>query len=238
MTYLLEEYVKEKIYIVEYPLRFAGMDIFSRMTIVKLDNGQLWVHSPSEIDEELKEAIDSLGEVGYIIAPGNFHHLNVANAQSLYPNAETFLCPGLEKKRPDLTFDWILGNRPDPRWGSEFEQVVILGTRIINEVAFLHVATKTLILVDLIENIGDEYEEDAGLLLKFWWKAVFHMWNNPKAAPEYQMAWGDKEVVKKALNKILAWDFERIIIAHGSLIDDEAKAVAQKAWRKVLRHTN
>lgn len=238
MAYSIQEYVKEKIYIVEYPLRFGGMDLFSRMTLVKLDSGKLWVHSPSEIDAELKVAIDNIGEVGYLLAPGNYHHLNIASAQSLYPDAETFLCPGLEKKCPDLSFDWILGNQPDPRWGSEFEQVVVQGTRIINEVVFFHIATKTLILVDLIENIGDDYEHDAGLLLQFWWKAVFHMWNNPKAAPEYQLGWGNKEIVKKALGKILTWDFERIILAHGNLIEQDAKSVAQKAWRKVLGHSD
>lgn len=138
------------------------------------------------------------------------------------------------KKRPELQFDWILGNRPDPRWGSEFEQVVIQGTRIISEVAFLHKKSGTLILVDLLENIGDDYTHDAGLLLKFWWKAVFHMWNHPKAAPEYQLGWGDKEIVRKGLEKILSWEFDRIILAHGNTIESNARAILIKAWENVL----
>ena len=235
MSYLLEEYVPEKIYIVEYPIHYAGLDLFSRMTVVRLDDGKLWVHSPCQLDAQLKFAIDRLGEVAYIIAPGNFHHLHVADFQNHYPAAETFLCPGLEKKRPDLKFDWILGNRPDPRWGSEFEQVAIHGTRIISEVAFVYKKSRTLILVDLLENIGDDYEHEAGLLLKFWWKAIFHMWNNPKAAPEYQLGWGDKEVVREGLNKILSWEFDRIILAHGNLIESNAQAVLKKAWDKVLQ---
>lgn len=235
MTYKIEEYIQGKIYIVEYPIRFAGMDLFSRMTIVKLSDGKLWVHSPSKVDAELKAHLDELGEVTYIIAPGNYHHLNVSHFQSAFPNAETYLCPGLESKRADLEFDWILGNRCDPRWKNEFEQVVIHGTRIINEVAFFHQSTKTLILVDLIENIGDDYTHEAGLLLQFWWKAVLNMWNNPKAAPEYQLGWGDKAVVKKSLNRILDWDFEKIILAHGNLIENDAHAVATKAWENVLQ---
>ena len=234
MTYSVDEYIPGKIYIVEYPIRFAGMDIFSRMTIVRLENNKLWVHSPCKFDPELKSEIDRLGDIAYIIAPGNFHHLFVPELQSAYPDAETFLCPGLERKRADLDFDWILGNHPDPRWEQEFEQVAIQGTRIINEVAFLHKSTRTLILVDLIENIGDDYTHEAGRLLKFWWKAVFHMWNKPKPAPEYQLGWGDKDVVKKGLEKILSWDFERIILAHGNLIETDAKGIATKAWRNVL----
>lgn len=235
MSYTIEEYVPGSIYIVEYPIRFGGMDLFSRMTIVRLEDGKLWVHSPCNLDVLLKAKIDELGEVAYILAPGNFHHLWVSDFQQAYPDAETFLCPGLEKKRADLKFDWMLGNRPDSRWEADFDQVLIQGTRIINEVAFLHKSSSTLILVDLLENIGDDYTHGASLLLKFWWKAVFHMWNNPKAAPEYQMGWGDKDIVKKGLEKILSWDFDRIILAHGNTVELNAKDVARKAWQKVLK---
>jgi hypothetical protein len=234
MPYSLEEYVPGKIYIVEYPIHYGGMDLFSRMTLVRLDDGKLWVHSPCQLDAQLKFAIDRFGEVAYILAPGNFHHLYVSDFQGHYPDAETFLCPGLEKKRPDLKFDWIPGNHPDPRWHSEFDQVAIQGTRIISEVAFVHKTTRTLILVDLLENIGDDYTHEAGLLLQFWWKAVFKMWNNPKAAPEYQLGWGNKEIVKNCLEKILSWDFDHIILAHGNLIESNAKGVLIKAWENVL----
>ena len=237
MVYQVQEYISDKIFIVEYPVRFGGMDLYSRMTMVKLSYGKLWLHSPCKLEPGFKSQIDGIGEVGYIVAPGNFHHLHVADIQSQYPEAETFLCPGLERKRADLKFDWILGNRPDPRWASEFEQVVIQGTRIINEVVFFHRPTNTLIVVDLLENIGDDYTHEAGLLLKFWWKAVFHMWNNPKAAPEYQLGWGDRSIVRKALETILSWDFERIILAHGNLIDRDAKAIAARAWENVLNAT-
>lgn len=234
MSYSLTEYVTEKIYIVEYPIRYGGMDLYSRMTLVRLNDGKLWIHSPCKIDSDLKAAINKLGEVAYILAPGNFHHLHIPDFQQEYPNAETFLCPGLEKKRADIKFDWILGNQPDHRWQGEFEQVLIQGTRIITEVAFLHKSSKTLILVDLLENIGDDYSHEADAILKFWWKAVFHMWNNPKAAPEYQMAWGNKNLVKQGLEKILSWDFERIILAHGNTIEKNAKQIATHAWENVL----
>ena len=75
------------------------------------------------------------------------------------------------------------------------------------------------------------------LLLQFWWKAVLRMWNNPKAAPEYQMGWGDKVAVKKSLKRILDWDFGKIILAHGNLIEHDARAVATKAWEKVLQES-
>ena len=86
----------------------------------------------------------------------------------------------------------------------------------------------------MLENIGDDYQHPASLLLRFWWKAVYKMWNNPKAAPEYQMGWGKKEIVKKGLDKILSWPSERIILAHGELIEGNVSDVLRRAWCRVL----
>jgi len=230
----LKEYIKDQIWILEYPVRFAGMDIFGRTTIIRLENGDLIVHDPCKIDDSTKGEIDEIGKVKYIIAPGSYHYLFVTDFQKKYPNAETFICPGLERKRPDIKFDWILGNKPDHRWEDAIEQVLVQGTKIIWEVAFYHKSSRTLILVDLLENIGDDYQHEAGLLLQFWWKAILRMWNNPKPAPEYQMGWGNKAIVKIALEKILGWDAKRVIIAHGENIEEQVNETLAKAWKRIL----
>ena len=157
----------------------------------------------------------------------------VESAQRAFPDAETFICPGIERKRPEIDFDWLLSDRPDKRWEDDFEQVLVRGNKYIWEVAFFHKVTRTLILVDLIENITDE-TEGVSWTLKLWWKLVFRMWNNPKPAPEYQLGWKDKKAASKSLKKILSWDFERIIISHGDLIEEKAKEVALQAWQQPL----
>jgi len=230
----ITEYVENQLWIVEYPVRFGGMDLFARMTIIKLTNGELLIHDPCNISDATRSEIDALGEVKYIIAPGNFHHLFVTDFQTLYPNAKTYICPGLEKKRPDITFDGILSNTADPHWAGDLDQVVIEGTKYIWEVAFFHKPSKTLILVDLLENIGDNYTHHAGLYLRFWWKLIFRMWNNPKAAPEYQLGWGNKKLVQRGLTKILNWNADRIILAHGENIKGNINTVLSTAWEKVL----
>nr|BAJ07074.1 putative uncharacterized protein [uncultured bacterium] len=230
----LTEYVSGNIWLLEYPVRFGGMDLFGRTTIIRLENGDLIVHDPCKIDDSTKAKIDEIGIVKYIIAPGSYHHLFVADFQKKYPNAETFLCPGLERKRPDIKFEWVLGNKPDHRWEDDIDQVLVQGTKHIWEVAFFHKSSRTLILVDLLENIGDDYRHEAGLLLRFWWKGIFRMWNNPKAAPEYQMGWGNREIVKISLNKILSWDATRVIIAHGENIEEHVRETLARAWERVL----
>ena len=67
-----------------------------------------------------------------------------------------------------------------------------------------------------------------------WQELVFRLWNRPKAAPEYRLGWTDKAAAAQALRRILAWEFERIIIAHGDLIESDAHAVARAAWQQLL----
>jgi len=229
----LYEYQKNMIWIKEYPIHYAGTRFNSRMTIIRLSSGSLFIHSPCEIDEDTKIAVEKLGRVEFIVAPGSYHHLYVNSAQRAFPEAETFICPGIERKNPEIEFDWLLGDRPDERWEDDLEQVLVRGNKYIWEVAFYHKATKSLILVDLIENFTDE-TADVNWTLELWFQVVFRMWDNPKPAPEYQLGWKDREAASKSLKKILSWDFERIILSHGDLIEENAKSVAIHAWRRPL----
>jgi hypothetical protein len=127
----------------------------------------------------------------YLVAPGTYHYQHMASAQAAFPAAETFICPGVERKCPELKFDWLLGDTAPDAWRGQLDQVLVRGSRWIWEIAFFHRVTRTLILVDLVENFTDRTPR-ANWELKIWWKAVFQMWNNPKPAPEYQWGWRDK----------------------------------------------
>ena len=225
----LTEFVPGSIWLQEYPIDYAGCDFNARMTVIKLTDSRLVLHSPCEIDAETKAAISALGDVACIVAPGSYHYFHVASAQAAFPDAETYICPGVERKQPELDFDWLLGDRPPALWDGVLDQVLVRGNKHIWEVAFFHRPSKTLLLVDLIENITDQ-TPNVNWVLKFWWKLVFHMWNRPKPAPEYQMGWKDKAAARKSLEKMLQWDFDKIILAHGDLIEADAKERAMEAW--------
>ncbi len=223
------ELLPDQIWLVDYPIRYAGCDFDARMTVVRLSNGGLWLHSPCEITQELGIELRALGDVTQIVGPGNFHWFHLKSAQTAFPDAQLHICPGIERKVPDLAFDWILGDRPPAAWEVDFDQVLVRGTRYIWEVAFLHRQSRTLILTDLVELIGDNTPNVNGML-KFWWKAVFRMWNKASPAPEYRLGWKDKEAALMSLERILAWDFERVIIGHGDLIERDAKQIVREAW--------
>ena len=225
----LTEFVTGQIWLKEYPIHFAGCDFNARMSVIRLPNSTLLLHSPCEVDSQTKKAISALGDVAYIVAPGSYHHLHIPSAQAAFPQAETYICPGIERKRPEIDFDWFLADQPPEDWEDALDQVLVRGNKYIWEVAFLHKPSRTLLLVDLIENFTDQ-TPNVNWQLKLWWKVVFHMWDHPKPAPEYQLGWKDKAAARKSLERILDWDFERVILSHGDLIDEDAKAIAREAW--------
>ncbi len=229
----LEEYIPGTIWLCRYPIGYFGVSFDARMSVIRLAGGRLVLHSPCEIDATLADAISALGRVAAIVAPGNFHHLHVASAQTAFPDARTFICPGVEKRAPSLVYDQVLGDDAPELWSAELDQVLVRGNSWIWEVAFFHRATKTLIVVDLVENFTDRTPR-ANWHLKLWMKLVFRMWDNPKPAPEYQLGWRDKAAARASLARILEWDFRRVILSHGDLIEDNARQIVEKAWRRPL----
>ena len=203
------------------------------MTVIRLASGELMLHSPCNITTAMAKEISTLGPVAHIVAPGNFHHMYVATAQAAFPRAKTWICPGIERRRRSLKYDGLLGDVAPVDWAGEIDQALVHGTRIMREVAMFHRASRTLILVDLIENFTDATPHTGGGL-KFWFKYVFRMWNNPRPAPEYRMGWSDRQAAAKSLRHILGWDFHRIVLSHGDLIERAAREVAIKAWVRIL----
>src|SRR5687767_13093539 len=84
------------------PIRFYGLETGTRMTVVELGGGGLFVHSPVALDSALEAQVRALGPVEVIVAPSRFHHLSVGPWMERFPEAAVHCCPGLEKKRPDV----------------------------------------------------------------------------------------------------------------------------------------
>jgi hypothetical protein len=233
MTPLLEVFVPDALWTRDYVVRLGGARLNARMTVIKLRNGDIVVHSPCAFEGSLAAEVAGLGRVAAIIAPGNFHWLHVRSCQQAFPDAATYICPGVEKRAKALTFDFVLGDEAPPLWADELSQVALQGTRLIREVAFFHRASRTLVLVDLVENVTSA-TPGTNLFLRIVFR-MLGMWNRPSPAPEYSLAWGDKARVREGLERILAWDFERVILSHGDIITRDAKQVVAGAWRRVLR---
>jgi len=228
----LDELIPGAVWLHEYGVRLGGARFHARMTVIRLRSGEVVIHSPCAFDASLAAEVSALGRVAAIVAPGNFHSLHVPSCQQAFPGALTFICPGTEKRAKALRYDEVLGDAAPALWADELAQVVVAATRVMHEVVFFHRASRTLILVDLVENFTAA-TAGTNWFLRAAFRAV-GMWNRPTPAPEYKLGWGDKASVRGAMQRILAWDFDRVVLSHGDLITHDAKATVVRAWRKIL----
>ena len=106
-----DEYANGAVWLKRYPVIYSGMTFSARTSLIRLRDGSLIVHSPSPIDDGVLRDVESIGELKHIIAPGSFHYFYVVDWQKSFPDAVTWICPGVERKRADLHFDWLLGDR-------------------------------------------------------------------------------------------------------------------------------
>lgn len=226
----LVEYVPDLVWVKEHPLSLMGGALRTRMTVLRLDGG-LCLHSPVPIDDSTRDEIEKLGTVIALVAPSNCHHLFFANAQQAFPRARSYGTVEVQRKRKDLRFDELIGATPPSCWSGQMEQVFV-GNRLMREVEFLHRASRTLIAVDLVENFSDRTTGTNGVL-RAMLKALA-MWGRPCAAPELRWFTFDREGARRAIEQVLAWDFDRVVLAHGDLLDHSAHDAIRAAWRWAL----
>lgn len=212
--------------VAEQPLRYLGVALTTRMTIIRLANGALAVHSPIHLGDDLGAAVARIGSVRYIVAPNRFHHLFVGDWQKANPEAQTFCAPGLDTKRSDLKFTATLGDSPRPEWADEVDQTLMRAFPPLNETVFFHRSSRTLIFTDLLFNITRHDSAYARVLLRL--DGAFH---GPAVPRSFRLLMRRRRADRAAfLQKLLAWDFDRAILAHGEIIDSGAKAVVERAW--------
>ena len=227
--------VAPNLWVADQSLRFLTLEVGSRMTVVRLSNGDIVLISPIAMDDGDRDAMDGLGTVRHIIAPNLFHHLSAGTAQALWPDAELWGPPGLAEKRSDLTFDRQLADTG--QFGGvldylSFEGVAALlptGIYPFNERVFCHHPSGTLIVTDTAFNIDRDNTWRTRWVMKL-------LGSYGTLRPSLLEKWGtrDKDVVERSLRQVLAWDFDRAIPGHGSIVKTGAKAQLKAGYEWLL----
>ena len=205
-------------------LRFFGLETGTRMTIVRLANGGLFVHSPVALDGELRAAVDALGPVTAIVAPSRFHHLYVGAWAAAYPAASVSGCPGLEKKRQDIAWSRILGDEPAAEWRGELDQVFFGARSLENEVVFFHRASKTIVSSDFVFNLATHSSALTRTV------AFLLGQRKPGTTLLEHLLIGERAAAREQIGRIAAWNADRIVLAHGDVIPERATAVVRDAY--------
>jgi hypothetical protein len=209
-----------------------GVTFPLRMTIARLPEG-LWLCSPIALDDALVAEIDALGEVRSIVAPNGFHHLFAGHALARWPGATLFASAAIRRKRPDLPRAKWLEPGDATRWVPELDACRIDGMPRLDEWVFFHRPSRSLIATDLVFNIV----EPRGLLTPLVLRIVGA---NRKLAQSRVFARlvAERDATTASLRRILAWEIERVVPAHGEIVRDDARArLRQVLGRWLADHT-
>ena len=217
------------LWVTDAPLRFLGLEIGARMTVVRLPGGALWLHSPIAAAAELRDAVAALGPVTYLVAPNKLHHLFVEDWQEAFPSAALFVAPGLDVKRPGLAVSGVLEDAPDPGWQTTIDQVRVEGFPFSNEVVFLHRPSGTLLLTDLALNIGPG---DAPLTRLMFRLMGAYGRLTPTVLEKVLVR--DRAALRRSFERILAWPFERVVVAHGDVLESGGREALIRGYHWLL----
>lgn len=221
--------LSEGLFTVECRHNFLGIDVGGRMNVVMLPSGGLFLHSPVSLTEGLRDWLSTLGEVRYVIAPNKFHHIHVADYVRAYPGAEFLAAPGLPEKRRDIPFTGTLGGDAPSGWEGVIEHFVFGGMPAMNESVFLHKPSATLILTDLLFNFTGELT---------WGQKLFTFLEDARGGPSVSLLMRhflikDKNAVRESADRVLEWDFDRVLLAHKDMIERDGRDAFRRAYEKV-----
>ena len=219
----------DDLFVVDAPQRFLGVEVGTRMTIVRLPDARLWLHSPIPVTDDVLRDVQAIGEVACLVAPNRFHHLYAAAWQDAAPGADLFVAPGLETKRSDLDVAGVLGEAPEPAWQGCLDQVVLSGLPALNEVVFFHRASATLVACDLAFNIGPGSPTSTRLFFKM--SGAYG-----RLTPTWieRLMVRDRPTFRTALERMLDWPFERVVVSHGDVVEHGGREQIERSYAWLL----
>jgi hypothetical protein len=207
------------------------------MTVVRLGNGDVWLHSPTRFNAELRRQIETLGPIRHLVAPNIAHWTHLKDWQVGCPAAKTSAAPNLRQRpqvrKEGLRLDRDLTDEPPEEWSAEIEQIVVPGGSGFREVAFFHRPTRTLILTDLIQNLEPE-KLPPGTRLFAKLTGVQAPSGKAPAYLRLVVRLRRKEA-KEAVSRIVAWNPERVIFSHGRWFEKDGTANLKGAFTWLLR---
>jgi hypothetical protein len=215
----------DDLWVVDAPLSVAGIALGTRMTVIRLADGSLFLHSPSQLSSKLCAELEALGSVEHIVAPNKIHHLFVSDYATAFPDAKRYAAPGLEKKRPQLDFHFVLEPAVPEPWSGQIDQVCFQGANTVNEVVFFHRASRTLLLTDLAFN----FQHTNSLWTKFWLK-VDGAYRTFGPSRMVRVLIRDREAARRSMDEVLSWDFDRVIVTHGIVLQQSGKRMVRSAF--------
>jgi len=215
----------EGIWIEIGPAKILGMRLTTTMTVLRLRDETLLVHSPLALTEERRAAVDALGVLKHLYAPSTYHERHMADWAEAYPAARLHAPAGLVRERPDLRIDRVIGSMPEAAFAGVVDEMTIDGFRL-EETVLIYRPERTLIVADLVHNVGRP---------QGWWTAFYTrlMGFYDRVAISRMLRWlafSDRAAARRSIDELLKRPFDRLIVGHGTPLTSEAREAIAEAF--------
>ena len=207
------------------PVRILGMRLTTTMTVLRLPDGSLLLHSPLPLTSERRAAVEALGPVAHLYAPSRYHDLRIGEWAAAFPSARLHAPSGLVKERSDVRVDRVIGSAPEPAFLGVIDELTIEGFRLEETVLIYHPA-QTLVVADLVHNVGRP---------QHWWTKFYTrtMGFYDCVALSRMLRWtafSDRAAARCSIDELLTRSFDRLIVGHGQPLTAGGREVLARAF--------
>lgn len=219
--------VADRLWSLERPVRFSGVRLRARTTVVRLDDGGLLLHSPAPPTEALAAELRALGPVRWLVIPNCFHHLGAPAAAAAFPEARVVGPASARPKQPALRIDVDLHDGQLGALLPEVEAIPLRGVPFLDETVLFHRPTQTLLGADLV------LSADAADHWTWRWAArVTGCYGQVRVPPDVRKKLPDKPATAAALRAILERPARRLVVAHAPVMEDGWRELLAQAYRR------
>lgn len=209
------------LWIKTYPLHVLGENHGRVVTLIRLNSGELIIHSTAPFTTEDVAKIKSLGRPTWLVEAMLLHDTYSREGQESFPFIPYLAPEGFS----DLVHLPTRPLLPAPSaWKGQVEVLLIDGMPKILEHVFLHVSSKTLIVGDLVFHF-----EPATGWTKFFRRYLMGLTRNPDLSRLYPLCIKDRAAFNRSIQTLLSWDFDRIIVGHQLVVETGGKKKLREA---------
>lgn len=215
---------------------FNGFDYPTRMAVVRLADGGLWVWSPIELTATLEDEVRKLGPVSQIVSPNNLHYLFLGQWQAAFPEANLWGTARTVAKRTDLAFTGTLGDVAPPGWRGQIDQYLFTNSPFVQEVIFFHRPSRTAIIADLSQTFSDAFLKTHW---PWWLRTIARLskmvegWGHPPI--DYRISFRHRATARPKILALIEEQPEHVVVAHGEIVRSDGQAFLRRAFSWLLR---
>ena len=214
---------------------FYGIAYPTRMVVVRLADGGLWVWSPIELSREIEREVEALGPVRHLVSPNKLHHLFLGEWSARFPDAKLWGTASTVAKVEKLRFSGVLGDGAPDDWAGQIDQYYFDNSRFLDELIFFHRKSRTAIIGDCSQPFSEAFlKREWPWWARFLARRVGMVEGRGYAPIEVRMTFFHRATARTKMRALIASDPERVVVAHGEIVRSSGADYLRRAFSWLL----